>query len=512
METTILTPERFITLSREYVDDMMDGRNIRVTKEHYYIFAISNFIATKEYFLKKNNKEKICVFDYNEDILAMMVEFYNDIKSKNKGLIEQPIDEIKKKITINQAPSYSKEEDEKTDYQALYLFNEIRNSLSHPGNYTIKEINGDPLATIKTQNLGIFSIPIDLFDFIAFYINSHNHEENNDTILSNYLIYKASQNNRKYYSFESKNAINRITKLLSKTQVRVNHKVKVLTRTMSGSNSREYKEQVLDDFMYNYGEEADKMLDKIRNAKITDKAKLEYLVELNLIYRANERLTNVKIDKCIANIESMLKLDKKSTSLYSHSIILFSNRKEPENTNAETVKSDIKKIITSIKSIELKESTEMDDNTKKEILEKYKQAIERLYTKLPDLIRIDEHQYRNSVFHSNVKFENENIIFWNQKDNTVQNDIHTFEIEQTPEEYNIELKNIEEYNINVGKITLEGLFNIMGHYFKEEANEIIGKLWDINYIDVDLLKWNMTIDDFLENINKKLDDLSRGSK
>ena len=157
METTILTPERFITLSREYVDDMMDGRNIRITKEHYYIFAISNFIATKEYFLKKNNKEKICVFDYNEDILAMMVEFYNDIKSKNKGLIEQPIDEIKKKITINQAPSYSKEEDEKTDYQALYLFNEIRNSLSHPGNYTIKEINGDPLVTIKTQNLGIFS-------------------------------------------------------------------------------------------------------------------------------------------------------------------------------------------------------------------------------------------------------------------------------------------------------------------------------------------------------------------
>jgi len=134
----------------------------------------------------------------------------------------------------------------------------------------------------------------------------------------------------------------------------------------------------------------------------------------------------------------------------------------------------------------------------------------KILEELPNLIRIDEHKYRNSIFHNNIKFENSRIHFWNQKDNTNSNDIHTFDIYQTPETYNSELKSIENYNMNVGEITIHELYNILSHYYKkDDVNELIGKLWNINLFDNELLKWNMSIYDLIDNINKKIKELSR---
>jgi len=507
MNDSKITSEKFIALSREYVDDVMEDRKIKVRKEHYYIFAISNFIATKEHFLKKNIRRKECIFNRidNINVLPMIVEFYNSIKSKNKSFKEPSVQEIKKKIKIIPDGEYDDEE-----YLSLYMFQEIRNALSHAGNYYIKEKNGEYIVCITNDNSNIIDIPIELFDFIAFYINSYNNNTEVEEIFYNYLIYKQSKDNEKYYKYESKSAIDKIVDLLSKTQIRIKQKSNSLTKNRSGSNSEEYIEEVLAEFIYNYGEQSDEILDKLRKAKISKEEQLDFLLQFNIHNRANKRLANIKIEQCIENIKSMLKLDRKSASLYSHSVILFTNREEPSNTNAQEILSSVNKIKKEILSIKIDDIEQIDNAGRKKILVDYKQVMIKILEELPNLIRIDEHKYRNSIFHNNIKFENSRIHFWNQKDNTNSNDIHTFDIYQTPETYNSELKSIENYNMNVGEITIHELYNILSHYYKkDDVNELIGKIWNINLFDNELLKWNMSIYDLIDDINKKIKELSR---
>ena len=115
------------------------------------------------------------------------------------------------------------------------------------------------------------------------------------------------------------------------------------------------------------------------------------------------------------------------------------------------------------------------------------------------------------IFHNNINFEGNKLHFWNQKDNTNHNDIHTFDIYKTKEAYNSELKSIENYNWNVGEITIEELFSIFNQYYDTDiVNEMTGKLWNINQFDNELLKWNMSIYEFLDNINKKIQEFQRG--
>ena len=508
MNDSQMTSEKFITLSREYVDDVMGDRQIRMRKEHYYIFAISNFIATKEYFLKTNVRQKTVIFNRtdNINILPMIVEFYRTIKSMNKGFPIPSIQSVKRQIIIIPSSIYDDEE-----YLALYFFHQIRNSLSHFGNYEIKEKNGEHIVSITNVRLNVIDIPVELFDFVAFYINSYNTGiDAVDDIFENYLIYKESKDNKKYYKYESKNSIQKIANLLSKTQIRIKQKTKTLTKNKGGSVSNKYLDEVIDEFIDNYGKTANEILIKIDNSKISDKEKLEILLELNIQYRAEKRLTSKKIDNCIENIETTLKLDRKSASLYSHSTVLFANRKEPDDTNAQTVLSFINRVKNDIMSIEIGDLEKLDNNSRKEILEKYKQSIESLLKGLPNLIRINEHKYRNSIFHNNIKFENQQIHFWNQKDNNNPDDIHTFDIYKTKEAYNSELKSIENYNWNVGELTIEELFSIFNQYYDTDiVNEMTGKLWNINQFDNELLKWNMSIYKFLDNINKKIQEFQR---
>lgn len=510
MNDSQMTSEKFITLSREYVDDVMGDRKIRITKEHYYIFAISNFIATKEHFLKKNNNSNKVIFNRidNINILPMIVEFYNSIKSKNKGFTVPSIQSAKDTIIIIPSGIYDDEE-----YLALYIFNDIRNALSHFGNYEIIENNGEYTMFIKTKNFSTISIPIELFDFIAFYINSYNEGKDAvDDIFENYLIYKESKDNKKYYKYESKNAINKIVNLLAKTQIRIKQKTQTLTKNKGGYDSHEHIDEVLDEFIYNYGEKtSNEILNKIRKAKLSEEQMLEILVELNIRFRAEKRLTNKKIDNCIENLEEILKLDRKSTSLYSHSIILFTHRKEPDKKNAQEVLSLVNRIKNDIMSIEIGSLEKLDNNDRKEILEKYKQSIENLLKELPNLIRINEHKYRNSIVHNNINFEGNKLHFWDQKDNTNPNENHKFDIYKTKEAYNSELKSIENYNWNVGEMTIEELFSIFNQYYDTDiVNEMTGKLWNINQFDNELLKWNMSIYEFLDNINKKIQEFQRG--
>ena len=184
MYDDIIMSDKLITLSRDFVDDVMGDKIIIIRKEHYYLFAISNFIATKEYFLKKiseKGRSKV-IFDYdkNNDILPMIIEFYNSIKINNQHFTEPSITFVKNKINIIPNGIYSDDE-----YMALYFFHEIRNSLSHAGNYVIKRENNKTVVCINN----LINIPLELFDFIAFYINSYFDGVDVNEIFQNYLIY-----------------------------------------------------------------------------------------------------------------------------------------------------------------------------------------------------------------------------------------------------------------------------------------------------------------------------------
>ena len=60
-------------------------------------------------------------------------------------------------------------------------------------------------------------------------------------------------------------------------------------------------------------------------------------------------------------------------------------------------------------------------------------------------------------------------------------------------------------------MTIEELFSIFNQYYDTDiVNEMTGKLWNINQFDNELLKWNMSIYEFLDNINKKIQEFQRG--
>lgn len=499
MNDSILTPDKLIKLSREYLDDVMKSRKLRVKKEHYYIYSLSNFIATKEYFLKKKTDhgrvKHIFNIDDNSNVLPMILEFYNSVRIKNKNYKTPSIVDIKNIIEIKPY------DDTLADdyYRALYFFCEIRNSLSHAGNYTFEEKHGECIVSIRSIDSTKIEIPIELFDFVAFYVNSYVNSMNEEDVLKNYMIYKQSKDNKKYYSFESRNATDRIIKILAKTKSRIYHMEHSLSKNKGGSCSSNNVLEVLQELRYNYGNNINRILSKIESADIDDDNKLDLLFQLELSLRADARITSNKIEKCVKNIESMLRLDKKSSSLYSHSVILFTNKAEPKNTNAQAIINAINKIQGEIKSIEIKNNTLEEKSI---FIKRYKQVIERILDELPDLMRINEHKYRNAVFHNNIKIVDGKILFWNQKDNVNSDDVHTFEIEKTPEMYDLELKGIEEYNVNVGEITIEELFNILCQYCDlDVVYELIGKLWSINQIDNNLIYWNMSINDLLYNIS-----------
>lgn len=522
MNNSKLNPEKFIELSREYVDDVMGDRKIKIKKEHYYIYAISNFIATKEYFLKtkiekqENGKSKHKhVFDIekNKAILYMIIEFYDMVKGKNKYFKETSLEKMKKDVIIMPENYFLKIKDteggldEKLTYEALYLFKNVRNALSHSDNYTIKEVNDENIISINNKELNI-NIPVELFDFISFYINSYYEGTSMDEIMQNYIIYKNSKENKKYYNFESKNAMNKITKLLAKTQARIKKNTLTLTRNRSGSNSINYLEETINEFIDNYGEYAYQALDKINNANISEREKLELLVESNIIFRTNLRLTKIKIDECSSNLNSMLKLDRRLSSLYSHSIILFTNRKEPSRTNVKDINNIFKKIKRKLLSIDINNIEKLDNERKKEILNNYKQVMIKILEELPNLIRIEEHRYRNSVLHNNLKFENKKLYFWNQKDNTNPNDDHTYDIRIKPEIYNLELKNIEDFNMNIGELPIMLLFRILEEHNLDKENEMMIKLWNINQFDNGILRQDITINEFINNIDNVIKKIS----
>lgn len=528
MHNSIISSERLIELSRDFVDDVINNKKIMITKEHYYVFALSNFIATKEYFLKKKitGRRTQVVFNENDssDLLPMVVAFYDNIKSRNKYFKEPtPSEALSKIVAIPNNLSIK-------EYLALYFFNELRNLLAHPGNYVIKEENNERILLLKGQ-FGNIIIPVELFDFVAFYMNSYIDDIDPVDIFENYRKYKNSSDSKRYYKFESKSAVKNTVDLLAKAKMLTKQKKLTLEKgkSLSGSATdinystlsakEKYLANLVEDLKDSYGDEADQII-KIINFywedAMLDEKTFNYLLHLDIVFRIEKRLTCIKIDKSVKSIKAILRIDKKAAALYSHSIILFSNRKEPTETNSQKVFSDIKKIEKKLLAIDVKKPDNLSDEEKKSILQQYRVITKALLTQLENLIRINEHKYRNSIFHNNIdfNFSTEEIHFWNQKDNTNPQDVHTFDFIKKPAIYNLELKNIEDFNIDIGNITFMELYEILNQYNNEiiDPTDFISKLFSINQIKNGLFKWNMTIDDFLTNIDEFIKELSAGQK
>ena len=158
--------KELIKLSRELVENLLDGNKKKLDKEYYLMFTISKFILLKESLLKKDSANKILYFDnvkYAKYIPAIL-SFADEIKKNG----DYQIDDTSIMLKENNIDSQKLTE-------SLWLFNKVRDSLAH-GQYTIDLENDSLLINNDHSNCKnnsyklICSIPIELLNSISFYI------------------------------------------------------------------------------------------------------------------------------------------------------------------------------------------------------------------------------------------------------------------------------------------------------------------------------------------------------
>lgn len=158
--------KELIKLSRELVENLLDGNKKKLGKEYYLMFTISKFILLKESILKKDSANKILYFNnvkYAKYIPAIL-SFADEIKKNGDYKIDNTSIMLKENNIDSQKLT-----------ESLWIFNKVRDSLSH-GQYTIDLENDSLLINNDHSNCEnnsyklICSIPIELLNSISFYI------------------------------------------------------------------------------------------------------------------------------------------------------------------------------------------------------------------------------------------------------------------------------------------------------------------------------------------------------
>ena len=158
--------KELIKLSRELVENLLDGNKKKLGKEYYLMFTISKFILLKERILKKDSANKILYFNnvkYAKYIPAIL-SFADEIKKNGDYKIDNTSIMLKENNIDSQKLT-----------ESLWLFNKVRDSLAH-GQYTIDLENDSLLINNDHSNCKdnsyklICSIPIELLNSISFYI------------------------------------------------------------------------------------------------------------------------------------------------------------------------------------------------------------------------------------------------------------------------------------------------------------------------------------------------------
>lgn len=158
--------KELIKLSRELVENLLDGNKKKLGKEYYLMFTISKFILLKESILKKDSANKILYFNNVKyaKYIPIILSFADEIKKNG----DYKIDDTSIMLKENNI-------DSKKLTESLWLFNKVRDSLAH-GQYTIDLENDSLLINNDHSNCEnnsyklICSIPIELLNSISFYI------------------------------------------------------------------------------------------------------------------------------------------------------------------------------------------------------------------------------------------------------------------------------------------------------------------------------------------------------
>ena len=159
--------KNLIRLSRELVENLLNGNKQKLGKEYFFMFSISKFVLLKERILKKDSVNNVLYFNNVKDIPAIL-SFADEIKKNGNYQINNTSIRLKKTDRDSQKLA-----------EALWLFNKVRDSLAH-GQYTIDLendsilINNDHSNAINNAYKLVCSIPIKLLNSISFYIEEIN--------------------------------------------------------------------------------------------------------------------------------------------------------------------------------------------------------------------------------------------------------------------------------------------------------------------------------------------------
>ncbi len=174
-----------IKLSRELVENLLNGSKQKLGKEYFFMFSISKFVLLKERILKKDSLNKILYFNNVKDAkyIPAILSFADKIKKNgsyqinNTSIILEKIGTNTQKLT-----------------EALWLLNKVRDSLAH-GQYTIDLendsilINNDHSNDRNNAYKLVCSIPIELLNSISFYIEEINEKMDEKELSKAYREY-----------------------------------------------------------------------------------------------------------------------------------------------------------------------------------------------------------------------------------------------------------------------------------------------------------------------------------
>lgn len=177
--------KNLIKLSRELVENLLNGNKQKLGKEYFFMFSISKFVLLKERILKKDSTNNILYFNNvkNAKYIPAILSFADEIKKNGNYQINNTSIRLEKTDRDSQKLA-----------EALWLFNKVRYSLAH-GQYTIDLendsilINNDHSNDRNNAYKLVCSIPIKLLNSISFYIEEINRKTDEKELSRSYKEY-----------------------------------------------------------------------------------------------------------------------------------------------------------------------------------------------------------------------------------------------------------------------------------------------------------------------------------
>lgn len=287
--------KNLIKLSRELVENLLNGNKQKLGKEYFFMFSISKFVLLKERILKKDSTNNILYFNNvkNAKYIPSILSFADEIKKNGNYQINNTSIRLEKTDRDSQKLA-----------EALWLFNKVRDSLAH-GQYTIDLendrilINNDHSNDRNNAYKLVCSIPIKLLNSISFYIEEINKKTDEKELSKSYREYleKIATN----YDIDTKklfdnNYIININKYYNDTY-------NINNEFINKSKNFEKKTKQNEDYTPTDEIEDNKIKKLLNNSTIEE---LYRLVKLLLEYKPTSEKQNEQINQIIRKFKSLV--------------------------------------------------------------------------------------------------------------------------------------------------------------------------------------------------------------